>query len=580
MLTKLTVRNFKRFRDVEVELGNPVVFIGPNNSGKTTALQALALWEVGLKRWIEKRGESEASKRIAAVINRRDLAAIPVPHANLLWRDLHVRDVRRDEKGAAKTTKNIRIDIVVEGVTNDKAWVCGLEFDYDNQESLYCRPLRLSEDKNPDRMPVLELAYQTRMAFLPPMSGLSDREFIKQTDEVNFLIGQGRTADVMRNLCWGMVASGWNGKAAWKRLTEQIQGLFGVELEEPQYLERSGILLSYRDSAGNLLDISAAGRGLHQTLLLLSYLAVNPGAVVLLDEPDAHLEILRQRQIYKVLTDAARTHGSQIIAASHSEVILNEAAGRDVVVAFLGRPHRINREAQLLKSLADIGFEDYYQAEQKGWVLYLEGSTDLAILQALAESTAHPAIADLKQPFVYYVSNQPQSARDHFHGLREAKPDLVGLLLCDHLEKKLQPTPELLERMWSRREIENYICQPETLMEFAEAARDLEVGPLFPEREIPGRVNIMRECIEAVAPPVALADRQYRWWNTVKASEDFLEQVFEMFYLRLGLPNLMRKSNYHVVARHVPSKLIDPEVIEVLNSIVEVARRARPAAEE
>ena len=55
MLTKLTVRNFKRFDSVEIELGNPVVFIGPNNSGKTTALQALAFWDIGLKRWNEKR---------------------------------------------------------------------------------------------------------------------------------------------------------------------------------------------------------------------------------------------------------------------------------------------------------------------------------------------------------------------------------------------------------------------------------------------------------------------------------------------------------------------------------------------
>lgn len=50
MLTHLAVRNFKRFRDVEIELGNPVMFVGPNNSGKTSALQALALWNVGLKR--------------------------------------------------------------------------------------------------------------------------------------------------------------------------------------------------------------------------------------------------------------------------------------------------------------------------------------------------------------------------------------------------------------------------------------------------------------------------------------------------------------------------------------------------
>ena len=38
MLTKLIIRNFKRFESAEIELGNPVVLIGPNNSGKTTAL--------------------------------------------------------------------------------------------------------------------------------------------------------------------------------------------------------------------------------------------------------------------------------------------------------------------------------------------------------------------------------------------------------------------------------------------------------------------------------------------------------------------------------------------------------------
>jgi predicted ATP-dependent endonuclease of OLD family len=44
MLTQLTVRNFKLFGEVAVELADRVVLIGPNNSGKTSALQALALW--------------------------------------------------------------------------------------------------------------------------------------------------------------------------------------------------------------------------------------------------------------------------------------------------------------------------------------------------------------------------------------------------------------------------------------------------------------------------------------------------------------------------------------------------------
>ena len=80
MLTKLTIRNFKVFDEVEIELGDRVVFIGPNNAGKTSALQALALWDVGVKSWIEKHsGERAPKKRPGVTLNRRDMIAAPVP---------------------------------------------------------------------------------------------------------------------------------------------------------------------------------------------------------------------------------------------------------------------------------------------------------------------------------------------------------------------------------------------------------------------------------------------------------------------------------------------------------------------
>ena len=71
MLTDLTIRNFKRFEDVTIELGSPVVFIGPNNSGKTSAMQALALWDIGLKRWIERRGGQTRTEETASGRDRQ-----------------------------------------------------------------------------------------------------------------------------------------------------------------------------------------------------------------------------------------------------------------------------------------------------------------------------------------------------------------------------------------------------------------------------------------------------------------------------------------------------------------------------
>jgi len=170
MLTRLIVRNFKRFGQVEIELGEAVVLIGPNNSGKTSALQALALWELGLRRWNEKRaGRGAPEERPGVAINRRDLISVPVPSANLLWRDLHVRDVR--EVDGKRRTQNIRIDIVVEGVTEDTPWQCGFEFDYANEESFYCRPLRLSDDADAGRMAVPAVTAQVTIA---PLTGLSN----------------------------------------------------------------------------------------------------------------------------------------------------------------------------------------------------------------------------------------------------------------------------------------------------------------------------------------------------------------------------------------------------------------------
>lgn len=578
MLTKLTCRNFKNFGDVEVELGNPVVFIGPNNSGKTTALQALALWDIGLKRWNENRkGKPNPEKRPGVAINRRDLISVPVPNGRLLWQNLQVRDTHKID--GRQQTQNVRMDIILEGVSANRKWSCGLEFDYANQESFYCRPLRLSETdgKVLKRMPVPDEAAHLDVAFLPPMSGLASNETRLDPGAINVRVGEGRTAEVLRNLCF-QVFHERRDKETWERICLQIRELFGVQLDEPVYIqERGEIEMNYRDSSGVSLALSSSGLGLQQTLLLLAYIAARPGSVLLLDEPDAHLEILRQRQIYQLLSKLAKKQNSQIIAASHSEVILNEAAERDVVIAFLGEPHRVDdRGSQLLKSLRSIGFEQYYQAEQKGWVLYLEGSTDLAILQAFAEKLDHPAQDILERPFVHYVGDQPRKARDHFYGLREAKPDLVGFCLFDRIDSQLQNNLELQEYMWDRREIENYFCRKEVLIQWVKVREEEQsIGPLFSDLWAPA----MEETIKEVENALQTLGKESPWSPDTKVSDDFLHPLFEAFFKKLGLENLMQKTNYHTLVHYVSSDAIDPEVSNVLDGILKVANQAVPTTD-
>ncbi len=579
MLTRLVVRNFKQFSEIDVELGNPVVFIGPNDSGKTSALQVLTLWELGLRRWLEKRGSGAPEKRPGVAINRRDLTGIPAPSARQLWHDLHVRDTSRDDEDRQRT-ENVRIDVVVDGVSDATQWSCGLEFDYANEEAFHCRPLRTPGDA---RMVVPDQASSMRVVLLGPMSGLAANETKLEPGAINVRIGEGRTAEVLRNLCYQVIESS-DGDARWEAVRDRISRLFGATMDRPRLVvERGEIDMGFKNRTGTSLDLTAAGRGMQQTLLLLAFLALNPGSVVLLDEPDAHLEILRQRQTYQLLADAAQESGSQVVMASHSEVILNEAADRDVVVAFVGPPHRIDdRGSQVVKSLKEIGFDQYYQAEIKGFILYLEGSTDLAILHALAKGLGHAANELLDAPFVHYVLNQPNRARQHYFGLREAKKDLVGFVLLDRVDAKLQDDDGLVEVMWRRREIENYLCQPETLLAFAETSALEEAPPdsLFEASERERRVAVMQTCIDDRVPPAALRDPNDRYWIDTKASDELLDPIFAAFYDRLGLPNLLRKTDYHRLATHVPPDQLPVEVGEVLDLIAEVARRAVPGARD
>lgn len=571
MLNKLTITNFKRFERVAIDLANPVVFIGPNNSGKTTALQSIALWDAGLRLWLAKHGErlrkgEDLGKRPGVTVNRGDLAALPVPSAQLLWYQQHVRRGKTGPKG--KGTENIRIGLEVEGTTGLNSWTCGIECDYANDESFYCRPLGHAQGQS-QPIPVEIMGNLPTVAFLPPMGGIASHEDLLQKGSILTRIGQGRTAEVLRNLCYRLVSEP-PLQGHWDTLVQEIERMFGIQLEAPEYNPASGgIIMTYTDH-GVRYDLSCSGRGMQQATLLLSFMLGIPGSALLLDEPDAHLEILRQRQIFEVVNRIAGQTGSQVICASHSEVVLEEAAGSHTVVAFVGSPHRIDvrAQSQVVKALKDIGFSDYYLADSKRRVLYLEGSTDLKILLRLAQRLAHPVAPILEQAFVHYLScNTPNVARDHFFGLKVACPDLRGLLILDNLPSPPSSGGGLECRMWQRKEIENYFCQPETLRVWARKVVGQVNGDgqttIFEEPAI----QAMDKAIQDNISPRALRDPNDSFWMTNKVSEDFLPTVFEAFFQILKMPNRFHKTSYAELVDFVPPQALAPELIETLDHL-------------
>ena len=82
LLHYVEIENFKRYGGTQrIELDHPAVLIGPNNCGKTSALQAIALWSIGLRTW---QMESENSKA-DAIENEKAFQAAVALDVSLLY---------------------------------------------------------------------------------------------------------------------------------------------------------------------------------------------------------------------------------------------------------------------------------------------------------------------------------------------------------------------------------------------------------------------------------------------------------------------------------------------------------------
>jgi len=167
--------------------------------------------------------------------------------------------------------------------------------------------------------------------------------------------------------------------------------------------------------------------------------------------------------------------------------------------------------------------------------------------------------------------------RKHFYGLREAVPNLEGIAIFDRLDRGLPKDLGAEGLVWQRREIENYLCYPETLEAYASVRAHQEFpGPLFASAESERRVKAMQASIREVQQALEILGKGSPWDHNTKVSDDFLAPLFEKYFEKLGLPNVMAKKNFHELARFVPKDRMDPEIKEKLDAIVAVANSARP----
>ena len=593
----LELENFKHFGDRQrIELDHPAVLIGPNNCGKTTAIQALALWSQAVRTWFEAKGKSRPKERPATSLNRLNIVSVPVRRTRYFWHDAVVRRGNRDVPLSIGV--GVLHDNAVERVT--------MRFRNQGDELVYCVP----DDATLHRPEVIATAAALNVELLYPMSGLETEEPILQPGRIDVLLGQGQTAQVLRNLCLLVFR---DAPDDWRRIAELMERLFSVRLDEPAETARGGIDLFYRQAnVREPLDVALAGRGLQQMLLLLAYLHSHPRSVLLIDEPDAHLEILRQRQVYVLLREMAAQNESQVVLVTHSEVLLDEALDRNLTLLLGGRTEDLAARQDVRSALRHYGAAHYVRAVERGYVLYVEGRTDLDVLLALARRLDHSAADAWEQPInVFHVrDNHPDpdldaelerveggfgvTPRKHFFALREmAPPGLRGLAILDNDGGAHEDADEggLRVVYWKRYEVENYVVTPDVLrravaehyggtpllVDQAVETAETVLEALILERVFDGRGQDLATWKQADAAAARLL------WEArterLKLS-DFAEEFFRRLAAALGHAMLFRKGDLHRLVRHVDPSSIPPEVGEKLDLLKALFDAAAPDEEQ
>lgn len=589
LLHYIEIENFKKFGNKQrIELDHPAVIIGPNNCGKTSVIQAIALWCQAVKTWHTARESLAASERAGTALNRLNILNVPVQRTRFFWHETKVRTGNKD------IPLVITIGVYFEG----KVEPIPMTFRNQGEDLVYC-----SLDENARKNTGL-IAYVSsiNVELLYPMSGLEIEEPVLQPGRIGVLLGQGQTAQVLRNLCLMVYQS---SPTDWDKIVTLMDRLFQLKMGIPVQNSRGAIELEYQQKGvKELLALSSSGRGFQQMLLIFAYLFSHKRSVLLVDEPDAHLEILRQKQVFVLLRDIAAENQSQVVMVTHSEVILDAALETNLTLLLEGRADNLAKKVQIHESLKLYGTANYVRARQRGYVFYVEGGTDVDILRAMAVKLNHRAASVWDENAnVYFVENNyPEStieselerveggfgitAKEHFNQLRKLLPELRGLAILDNDGRARQDFEDqsLSIRYWKRYEVENYFITPDLLLKSV-SKMNLELGLFGVDLVLAADVlgGLIQERVFG-----ADRDDYLVWKNSATDAgrliweaktqhlklSSFAEDFFRQLRDRTGLEMLLTKGEFHRLVEFTDVAGIPKEVEEKLNLIADLFQNA------
>ena len=471
MITKLTLRNFKSVGEQVYDFTRFDLLVGRNNSGKSTVLQAMAIWQFCVDEF--HRSKRTGSTGIQVVLP--NFTALPVPEFILLWKDRTDRNYPVDETTGKKKQEFILIEILLEWQDSvGQSGAFGVELRYHSPQTMYAIPSGgWSAFRACEKTGTLP-----RIAYVPPFSGLEPTEKFLDISPMRQQVGKGQPGSVLRNLLLRVSSPSPRDTSHhaperapspghWAELAGMVERWFSVKISQPSYESTKDVYITVEYSQGGRnYDIISGGSGFHQTLTLLAFLFGYQPTTILLDEPDAHLHVNLQREILDYFKRKSKELGTQFLIATHAEEF---ARGVDPsqIVSLLNRvPKRVESTPAVLRAMADVSNEEMTRLMASPYILYVEGESDERILRAWASACGAQEAMDklcFKTMGGGGKKNMKERADAHFDALAQVVPSIVRLMLFDfdEADEAFHPkanNPVLAE--WKRKNIENYLLVP------------------------------------------------------------------------------------------------------------------------
>ena len=477
MITKVRLQNFKSIEDETYDFGAFDLIVGRNNSGKSTVLQALAIWQFCVDEFHHERRTGSSGIQITLP----NFTALPLPEFNLLWRERTERRYPEIEGTTKRKQEFILIEIEVMWKSPDLSELTfGVQIRYGSPQSIYIKPkegwtrFRELDQKN----------FLPRIAYVPPFSGLDTTEERRDDGPMRRQVGKAQPGSVLRNLLLRVdreetppsettSGNGYsNGKKRppsknWIELQSRVKDWFDVDLKQPEYeLGRDTKILCEYTSHKRDYDIISAGSGFHQTLTLLAFLYGYNPTVILLDEPDAHLHVNLQRQILDYFKAVSAKNRVQFLIATHAEEFVKGVGIAQIISLLPPKPVRLLSTENILTAMADVTNLEMISAMASPFLVYVEGESDERVLRAWSKACGAEEALSKVQFSIMGGGNKKmmkENANRHFKGLQSIVPLVKRVMLFDYdSEESYHPdenNPTLYE--WKRKNIENYLLVPD-----------------------------------------------------------------------------------------------------------------------